>query len=510
MSDASADGAIEPTRSGASIPTRIVAAFGLVIVLLAVLSAFTVQQQRRTQQTLRLLQDGYLPLVVIMAETKANHAVFTVALTRALEDRRGAMHAWVDAARRERPNTLRRLEHGVARAGRLARAAGGSARLDAIRDELHALDETYARASVHYDALFHALELGDESAVREATRTVREEERAILRHQTLAWRALQDTMAEATAEVAARQRVFAVSFGAAALTSLLVAIFAAVLSRRLLLPLPRLRERVEAVARGEEGEPLTPARDDELGALTRAFEGMLASLSEQREQLVEAERLAAIGRMGAHVTHEVRNPLSSIGLNVEMLADELPPENAEARELMQAIAHEVERLTLITEQYLRLARAPAPELEPVDLGALVRDTARFVDTEMRAAGVALEVHASEDDVTTSADPAQLKQVLMNLFRNAREAQLDGGRIDVRIAREASRMRVHVDDAGPGMAEDARARVFDLFYSTKTQGTGLGLSLSRQIALAHGGSLDCVARPEGGTRFTLTLPLAPVE
>lgn len=220
-----------------------------------------------------------------------------------------------------------------------------------------------------------------------------------------------------------------------------------------------------------------------------------------KARLIDTERLAAVGRMAAHVTHEVRNPLSSIGLNVEMLEDELGT-NAEARSLMSAIQKEIDRLRKITEEYLRLAKVPTPILEAEDLRDLVQSTADFCQREFEVEGVKLSIDL-EDVGDFEVDESQLRQALLNLLRNAREA---GGK-NVWLSLEATNngARMEVADDGEGVSEEDLEHIFDAFFTTKSAGTGLGLPLTRQIILAHGGSLRCEARQTQGTRFVLALP-----
>lgn len=235
-----------------------------------------------------------------------------------------------------------------------------------------------------------------------------------------------------------------------------------------------------------------------------------------RRRLLQAERLAAIGRMAAHVTHEVRNPLSSMALNAEMLADEIQSEDrGEAQRLVRAIQREIDRLTGLTEEYLRVARLPRPRLEREDLGALVAETTSFVSGEMRAAGVDLAVRVARELPAVMLDESQLRQSLLNLLRNARESMESAGaatrRIVVDVARRAEGVAVSVSDSGPGVSDEAREHLFELFFTTRARGTGLGLSLTREIVAAHGGAIEVDrAAPEdgGGARFVIWLPAAP--
>ncbi|MEM7135757.1 MAG: ATP-binding protein [Myxococcota bacterium] len=226
-----------------------------------------------------------------------------------------------------------------------------------------------------------------------------------------------------------------------------------------------------------------------------------------KSRLIQTERLAAIGRMAAHVTHEVRNPLSSIGLNVDMLGEEIAEGDVESQKLMTSIQQELERLESITEEYLRLARLPEPSLTPEDPTGLLRDTAGFVQREMDAAGVELTVDLSAQLPEVAMDEPQLRQALLNLLRNAREAMPDGGTAKLEATRYEGGVRVQVHDEGEGIGEEDREHVFDLFYTTKERGTGLGLPLTQQIVVAHGGNIACKPRLPHGTTFEVWLPPA---
>ena len=226
-----------------------------------------------------------------------------------------------------------------------------------------------------------------------------------------------------------------------------------------------------------------------------------------KSRLIQTERLAAIGRMAAHVTHEVRNPLSSIGLNVDMLGDEVRDAGPETERLLESIQQELERLESITEEYLRLARLPEPQLTPEDPTDLLRDLVEFVRREMTASGVELQVELGSQLPAVAMDEPQLRQALLNLLRNAREAMPDGGVAKLEATRYDAGVRIQVHDEGAGIGDEDREHVFDLFYTTKERGTGLGLPLTQQIVVAHGGSIDCKPRHPDGTTFEIWLPAA---
>ncbi len=289
-----------------------------------------------------------------------------------------------------------------------------------------------------------------------------------------------------------------------------------------------LEEAVEQVATGGEavfieGERMTGFTERLVDVLVTPFGDGEDETSERRAvlivtddvteeaatktRLIHTERLASIGRMAAHVTHEVRNPLSSIGLNVDMLVDEIGEPTEEARALVRSIQQELDRLENITEEYLRLARLPEPDLSIDDPTDLLESAADFVRREMDAAKVELRVTIDSHLPSVAIDEPQLRQALLNLLRNAREAMPEGGIARLEATRYDGGVRIQVHDAGAGIDAEDRDRVFDLFYTTKERGTGLGLPLTQQIVVAHGGTIACKARHPQGTTFEIWLPAA---
>ena len=237
--------------------------------------------------------------------------------------------------------------------------------------------------------------------------------------------------------------------------------------------------------------PLKSEKGHRLG-LVVALEDVTEAVM-TKEALLRSERLATIGRMSAHVTHEIRNPLSSIGLNAEMLSDlvpELPTNDGEeeARRLCTAIIREVDRLSAITEEYLRFARLPQPELRRMDLSGLLSTIAAFVRRDCEAARVELRQEVSAALPRVLLDPDQMRQALLNLLRNGKEAMPQGGVLVLGARREEHGVVVFVRDSGMGIRPEDQDRIFDPFYSTKLTGTGLGLALTQQIVAEHGAKL----------------------
>jgi PAS domain S-box-containing protein len=230
------------------------------------------------------------------------------------------------------------------------------------------------------------------------------------------------------------------------------------------------------------------------------------------QQMIQAERLAAVGRLAARVAHEIRNPLSSLSLNVELLGDEIEAlggdVSEEARNLLRAITAEVDRLTYLTEEYLHFSRLPPSKLEPGDLALLLEDLVQFTGTELRQRGVQVQYEVPERLPPVRFDEAQLRRVFLNLFRNAMDAMPEGGIIRLRAWSQNGKVLVSVRDTGPGVPESERERIFDPFHTTKDFGTGLGLSIARQIVREHGGEIRCVGGRERGAEFILEFPALP--
>ncbi|MEO8212816.1 MAG: ATP-binding protein [Myxococcales bacterium] len=289
---------------------------------------------------------------------------------------------------------------------------------------------------------------------------------------------------------------------------LLVAALAALFMWRTLKPLGVLRARAREIAGGEYARRTGVRSRDEIGDLARELDAMAAALEEREQRLIRSERLATVGRMAAQITHEVRNPLASIGLYAELLGDEFV-ERPEARRLVNSITSEVDRLTEITETYLRFARLPRPKLDREDLSAVVASVVEFARAELLQAGIVLETELAPG-VEVAADESQLRQALLNLMRNAREAMDGGGKLTVKAGLRGDGMaEITVVDTGPGIAAENFSKIFDPFFSTKAKGTGLGLALVQQIAVEHGGRVDVESGASGdaaaGTTFRFLLP-----
>ncbi|MFZ6181862.1 sensor histidine kinase [Nannocystis pusilla] len=293
-------------------------------------------------------------------------------------------------------------------------------------------------------------------------------------------------------------------------------------------PLRRLAASVRQLGEGDWAQRVAAPgalRGDEVGRLALEFNHMAEALQERERRLIRGERLAAVGQLAAQVTHEIRNPLSSVALNVELLDDEIASASPEAQQLLRKITAEIDRLTAITEDYLGLARRKPPERVPTDLAAELHSLLDFMAEELGSAGVEVEVDVP-GPAWVLGDAGQLRQLFMNLLRNAREALVGsrGGAADdvsdlgdlssdlartpkiaVRLRQGAGVVRVSVEDNGPGLPVEDVDKVFEAFFTAKPQGTGLGLSIVQQLVQDHEGSVRVASTGPGGTAFEVQIP-----
>ncbi len=236
-----------------------------------------------------------------------------------------------------------------------------------------------------------------------------------------------------------------------------------------------------------------------------------------QEQAREAERMAYIGTLASGLAHEIRNPLNSLNLNMQLLEEELsgrplgPPEAQSSGRLMSITRAEIHRLERLVTDFLQYARPRPLELEEIPAVELMERCREVLKGELRAREAHLTVEDMSGGAIVRVDPGQMNQLLINLVQNALAASEEvEGAADVRLAvsRESGRVNFEIEDRGSGMTREDRSKMFDLFYSTRKGGTGLGLPVVRRIAEAHHGELTVDSRLGEGTLIRLALPEAP--
>lgn len=516
-----------------SIPAKIFLGFAVVIACFGTVSLFAVARMHRIAEGLALVTRTYQPLTRLGAQLESSHRSSEQATVRLLGERDvRTQRALLLLARDYHPRATREKVRASQRLVQQARDLPSGVAEEAFLDRLDGLlsaallryDE-YARVGQDVERVIDRLERAppeEVAALRNEldaeVRRLKKIEAAIVARFNDFSGELDDRINLRVLEAGREERRTALFVLVFSVAAIVVGFFATALSQRILAPIRRLREAAKEVGEGRFAGEITVGSDDDLGQLAHEFNAMARKLadrerqlSEKTEQLLRSERLAAIGRLASQITHEIRNPLSSISLNAELLDEQLTMESFadaasrdEARAIIAAMAREVERLTEVTEEYLRFARLPKPSLGPVDLNEEVSDHLDFLLPELRAAGVGLERVLADEQPVALADSDQLRQVLLNLVRNAREAAGEGGNVTVRTGIDAEgRVLLIVEDDGPGIPADVADRLFEPFFSTKERGTGLGLSLVQQIVHEHGGEVSCGGSASGGARVTVT-------
>ncbi|MBK9304565.1 MAG: hypothetical protein IPM94_11935 [bacterium] len=243
-----------------------------------------------------------------------------------------------------------------------------------------------------------------------------------------------------------------------------------------------------------------------LAAARSAWAAARREVTALEEERARRERSFALGELASGVAHEIRNPLNAIHVVAQRLAGEFVPtqDEAEYRQLTGTVRGEVGRINRIVEQFLRFARPPSPRPRPTDAAALVRDVVTLVRGRFEAKGVSLAAAAPER-LELVADPDLLRQALHNLLDNALGACPAGAGTDVELRAAGDRVLLVVRDGGCGIAPENLGRIFNLYHTTKPDGTGLGLAVVDQIAAQHGGRVLVDSRPGHGSTFTLELP-----
>jgi two-component system sensor histidine kinase PilS (NtrC family) len=229
----------------------------------------------------------------------------------------------------------------------------------------------------------------------------------------------------------------------------------------------------------------------------------LSAIRAMESRMRQADRLATLGRMAANIAHEIRNPLASLTGAIEVLTSPHTAEDARER-LSQIVARESERLNHIIKNFLEYAR-PAPlSITTFDVAAAAEEVLMLL--EHRASPGSLKViREFAPSVLWPVDAEQFRQILWNLCLNAAESMPEGGELRVAVAVRGETLEVTVTDTGEGIAADDLSHVFEPFFSTKSEGTGLGLALVHRVVQEHGGEIDVRSSPGLGTTFTLTLP-----
>jgi signal transduction histidine kinase len=292
-----------------------------------------------------------------------------------------------------------------------------------------------------------------------------------------------------------------------------------VLATRILRPIHVINSGLMKLGRGEKVGSIDLPPDEELEGVGESFRAI-------------SEKLAArsLGRLMAGVTHEVRNPLNAMTIHLELVRehllrlqrstrapvgavlrldgpDESTPEVSGAREHLNVIASEIKRLDEVITGFVRFIRPEELQLHPVNVPLLIAEVIALVEPDARRSGITCRAEAPSGLPELRADPALIRQALLNLALNGCQAMTEGGRLTMGARVEKDRrLALTVEDTGAGISADTLDRIFDLYYTTKAEGSGIGLSIVYRIVQLHGGEIEVQSTEGRGTTFRLLLPL----
>jgi signal transduction histidine kinase len=283
---------------------------------------------------------------------------------------------------------------------------------------------------------------------------------------------------------------------------------ALVLTQIIVRPIHIVSSAFARLGRGELDVSMELPRDSELGDLGDAFKAVSARLAADRTEKVEkrAALESLLGRLSAGFAHEIKNPLNATAIHLELLKMQLA-DQPEALDHLATIANQVRRLDEVAQGFLRFARFEDLKLEPVNLHSLFEHVLPVIQAEAEKSGVEVRLECP-DDLAVQGDAALLEQAFLNLGLNGCQAMPQGGRLRLAAAAKSpEQLEIVIEDTGVGIAPEHLARIFDLYFTTKEHGSGIGLSLVYRTVQLHDGEIQVESTPGRGTTFRITLPRA---
>ena len=318
-------------------------------------------------------------------------------------------------------------------------------------------------------------------------------------------------------QVALEQRIRRVAFQVGAAGILVGAALSVWAAARVTRPVLDLASAARDVAAGNWRASVSVRSTDEIGELANAFNRMTQQLVEQRDRLVQAERVAAWRELARRLAHELKNPLFPLQITVENLLrarDQSPDQFDEVfRETTSTLLAELADMRAIVGRFSDFAKMPAPQFRPVDLNDVVRSAVKVFQAQLGEAGlppVILRLELEEQAQAIEADPDLLHRAVRNLVLNALDAMPAGGTLTLRTSRRDGSARyaaLEVSDTGTGLTKEESERLFTPYYTTKQRGTGLGLAIVQSVVSDHGGKISVESEPGRGSTFRIELPVS---
>jgi signal transduction histidine kinase len=411
----------------------------------------------------------------------------------------GPEHAVFLAARRAEKNVMLEKDAGSLEAFRAALGSSGLSRRSLVAE--------YARTVEKLAALYRQ----EQGAVEAMRRTARDIQSFT-----------QNLSKQERADIATTLKMSVIVLFVALAIIIVVGMTVNVrIARSIVTPILDLERITKKITRGDFSETIAVTGRDEIASLAESFnqmedkldhamaslEEIIKKLQEKQSQLVEAEKLAAIGKLAAGIAHEINNPLTSVLTFSNLMLEQCDPADPRCAKL-KLMARETDRARNIVRQLLNFGREIIIKPERININRPVLEITESLQGQEAFKGIELTVHLADDLPDTDADPAQIGQVVLNLLLNAIHAVKPPGRISVTTRRGERVVEIEIVDSGTGIPEEHLHRIFDPFFTTKdaSKGTGLGLAVSYGIVKKHGGEIAVESSPGRGTTFTVKLPV----
>jgi signal transduction histidine kinase len=299
--------------------------------------------------------------------------------------------------------------------------------------------------------------------------------------------------------------------------ALVVGVFvAALLAQLLLRPIHVIKSGLTRLGKGEFGVTLDLPQDDEFGDLGTYFNSISQQLMNDRDgdpkarleaMVAYSRKLVALGRLTAGIAHEVKNPLNAMMIHLELLRTKIQKGMGGTVEHVEVIESEIRRLDEVLQGFLKFARPEDLKLQQVKMMTIFEEILPIVEPEAAANGVKLVTDCGAGVPSVNGDAAMLRQVFMNLAINACQAMSEGGTLRLTCAAAGNRVEVKVEDTGVGIPPENLGKIFDLYFTTKDHGSGIGLSMVYRIIQLHDGEVEVQSTPGRGTTFRVLLPRA---
>ena len=311
-----------------------------------------------------------------------------------------------------------------------------------------------------------------------------------------------------TSDVAAAKRAIARSMALIAVgIAVVMAFVSQAIARSITSPVNRLVEFTGKLAAGDLTHRAPVESRDEIGSLVQAFNDMVRRLRASEEELLRTEKLAVAGQLAARVAHDIRNPLSSIRIQAQLLRAKLPPEDAQS-DALEAILREIDRVERVVKGLLDLATPGDVHLELGSANEVVEEALRSTEGKLRHLKIRVKRHYDATLPPVLLDADRLSGAVLNLIQNAADAMPEGGALFVSTEIESGgrAIRIEIRDEGTGVDPAHGEKLFDPFFTTKRDGVGLGLLNARGVVERHAGTIELLPGDGAGTRAVITLPL----